>query len=126
MKNLLNTEQIEINFTITEEKIFCEYGKMEYSFDDDCAIVNSLSVYLLRSRVGTRLVNELEKLARVNKLNIITVPVSPTKEAVLFWRSLGFTASSEDDKYWTNKIVRSNKENAWDTQQGVIIMSKQI
>ncbi len=121
-----NTVELDIDFTITEEKICCDHGRLEYYFDEDAAIVNSISVYLKRNGIGTRLVNEFEILAQKNKLKNIDVPASPTKEAILFWKSLGYIPASDEHKYWANKIIRSNKETAWDTLQGVVVMTKQI
>jgi N-acetylglutamate synthase-like GNAT family acetyltransferase len=126
MEALYNTEKIEINFTITEDKIFCEYGKLDFSFSEDVALINSISVYLKRNRVGTRLVNELEIIARQSGLKIIEVPVSPAKEAILFWKSLGYKPAFDEDRYWAKKITRSYKESSWDTPQGVVVMTKQI
>ena len=124
MKTFYETERIEINFTITEDKIFCEYGKLYYSFSEDSAIINSISVYIKRNHVGTRLVNELEILARQRGFKIIEVPASPTKEAIQFWKSLGYRPAFEEDRYWVKKIIRSYRESAWDTPQGVVVMVK--
>jgi glutamine phosphoribosylpyrophosphate amidotransferase len=110
METFYNTEEIEINFTITEDKIFCEYGKLNYSFSEDSVIINSISVYLKRNHVGTRLVNELEILARQKGFKIIEVPASPTKEAIQVWKSLGYRPAFEEDRYWVKKIIRSYRE----------------
>ncbi len=126
MEELLYTEQLEANFTITEDRIFCEHGKLEFSFENNATIVNSISVYLKRNRIGTNLVNQLEILAIQNGLNIIEVPASPTKEAILFWQFLDYKPSSKDDIFWANKIVRSHKESSWDTPQGIVVMRKEI
>ena len=123
METHFDIEELEMGFTITEEKISCSHGKLEYYFDGDEAIVNSISVFLKRNGIGTKLVKEFERLVKQNGLKIIEVPASPTKEAILFWKSLGYIP---EDKYWANKIVRSNKETAWDTPQGVVLMTKQI
>ena len=124
METFYNTEEIEINLTITEDKMFCEYGKLDYSFSEDSVIINSISVYLKRNHVGTRLVNELEILARQKGFKIIEVPASPTKEAIQFWKSLGYRPAFEEDRYWVKKIIRSYRESAWDTPQGVVVMVK--
>ena len=124
MEAFYNTKGIEINPTITEDKIFCEHGKLDYSFSEDSVIINSISVYLKRNHIGTRLVNELENLSRQQRFKIIEVPVSPTKEAIQFWKSLGYRPASEEDRYWMKKIVRSHRESGWDTPQGVVVMVK--
>jgi len=126
MEALLNAEKIEINFTFNEDNIFCEYGKLDFSFFEGAAIINSISVYLKRNCVGTRLVNEMEIIARQNGLKIIEVPASPTKEAILFWKSLGYKPAFDEDRYWVKKISHSYKESSWDIPQGVVVMTKQI
>jgi N-acetylglutamate synthase-like GNAT family acetyltransferase len=126
MEFYIDTEKSELSCTITEEKIFCDYGELEFSLDEDVAIVNSISVYLKRHGIGKRLVKEFEILARQNDLKTIEVPASPTKEAILFWKSLGFKPTFDGDKYLVNKIVHSNKESAWNTPQGVIVLTRQV
>jgi glutamine phosphoribosylpyrophosphate amidotransferase len=123
METLFDIEEIEMEFTTTEDNITCDHGKLEYYFDNDGAVVNSISVYLKRNGIGTKLVKEFEKLVKQNGLKIIEVPASPTKEAILFWKSLGYIP---EDKYRANKIVRSSRETAWDTPQGVVVMTKEI
>jgi GNAT superfamily N-acetyltransferase len=123
METIFDIEEPEMDFTITEEKISCAHGKLEYFFDGDEVVVNSISVYLKRMGIGTKLVNKLETLAKQDGLTIIEVPVSPTKEAILFWKSLGYIP---EDKYWADKITRSKKETAWDTPQGVVVLTKEV
>jgi len=126
METNLNSENFEIPFTISENEICCDQGKLEFSFEDDAAIINSLSVYSKRSRIGTKLVSKFENIAFENELKIIEVPASPTKEAILFWRSLGFKPSIEDDKYWAKRIICSDKDDSWDVPQGVVVMKKML
>jgi len=123
MEPLFDIEEQEMDFTITDDKITCSHGKLEYYFDDDAAVVNSISVYLKRTGIGSKLVNKLESLAKQEGLKIIEVPASPTKEAILFWKSLDYIP---ENKYWADRITRSKKETAWDTPQGVVVMTKEI
>ncbi|HRN26436.1 MAG: hypothetical protein IT276_08775 [Ignavibacteriaceae bacterium] len=126
MEILFDTEKLELNITVTEERIFCEYGFLEFSLDEDVVIVNSLSVYLKRSGIGTSLVKEFETLAYQKGFLSIEVPASPTREAILFWKNLGYKPAFNEDKYWANKIIRSNRETAWDTLSGVVTLKKQL
>ncbi|OGU70756.1 MAG: hypothetical protein A2V93_07690 [Ignavibacteria bacterium RBG_16_34_14] len=123
METIFDIEEPEIDFTITDDRISCAHGKLEYYFDGDEAIVNSISVYLKRMGIGTKLVDKFESLAKQEGLKIIEVPASPTKEAILFWKSLGYIP---EDNYWADKITRSKKETAWDTPQGVVVMTKDL
>jgi N-acetylglutamate synthase-like GNAT family acetyltransferase len=126
METDLNSKKIEIHFSINENEIYCDQGKLEFSFEDDAVIINSLSVYSKRNHIGTKLVGKLENVAFENELKIIEVPASPTKEAILFWRSLGFKPSIKDDKYWVKRIIRSDKDDSWDIPQGVVVMKKML
>ena len=124
MEDLLFQEEIETNILITEESVSCEYGKLNFSFDENTAIINAISVYSKRRGVGTRLVNTFEMLVQEKKLTSIEVPAFPTKEAVSFWKSLGYRPSFEEDRYWAKRIIRSAKDNSWDIPQGVVVMNK--
>lgn len=122
----ISEDIVKIDIVITEDRYYCEYGELEYSIEDKTVIINALSVYLKRNKIGTRLVNELE--SRFNNLNFesVEVPASPTKEAVLFWKSMGYKALSDDDKYWAKRIARGWQEGHWDTPQGVVVMEKRL
>jgi hypothetical protein len=122
----MNDYQMEkpIKFTISEDKIFCDYGTLDYSFDENGAIVNSISVYNTRQGIGKKLVELFEDITKQANLGFIEVPVSPNKEAILFWKSLGYKPSSEDAKYWTKKILGRRKEGSLETIQGVVVMEK--
>ena len=126
METDLNSGKFEIHFSINENEIYCDQGKLEFSFEDDAAIIISLSVYSKRNHIGTKLVGKLENFAVENELKIIEVPASPTKEAILFWRSLGFKPSIKDDKYWLKRIIRTDKDDSWDIPQGVVVMKKML
>jgi hypothetical protein len=126
METNLNSKNFEIPFTISENEICCDQGKLEFSFEDDAAIINSLNVYSKRNHIGTKLVSKIENVAFENALKIIEVPVSPTKEAILFWQSLGFKPSMKDDKYWAKRIIRTNKDDSGDILQGVVVMKKML
>lgn len=124
MEDLLFQEEIETNILITEESVSCEYGKLDFSFDENTAIINAISVYSKRRGIGTRLVNTFEMLVQEKELTFIEVPASPTKEAISFWKSLGFKPSLDEDKYWVKRIMRSVKDRSWDIPQGVVVMNK--
>lgn len=127
MENLLEREQVELDITIDETMISCEYGELEYSIDGDYASVNAISVYhRTREGVGTQLVDRFESLAKENGIKLIEVPCSPTQEAVLFWMSLGYEAATKEDKRWAKKISQSYREDGWETPSGIVLMSKKL
>ncbi|MDX1957166.1 MAG: GNAT family N-acetyltransferase [Leptospiraceae bacterium] len=126
MQNLLEREQVKLDIVIEETMISCEYGELEYSIDGDYASVNAISVYRTREGIGTQLVDQFESLIKENKIKLVEVPCSPTKEAVLFWMSLGYEPTTKEDKKWANKISRSYRENGWKIPSGVVIMSKKL
>ncbi len=92
-------ESEELEFSITEDKIFCDYGTLDYEIDGDGGIVNAISVYRKREGIGTKLVELFEKLAVKENAKFVEVPVSPNKEAILFWKSLKYKPSTDDAKY---------------------------
>jgi hypothetical protein len=114
----------KIEFSITDDKISCEYGTLDYEIDGDGAIVNAISVYKKRMGIGTKLVELFEDIAVKENVKFVEVPVSPNKEAILFWKSLKYKPSGDDAKFWTRKITRSQKEDSWDIVQGVVVMEK--
>lgn len=117
-------EQLDLH--VTDDSISCEAGELEYSYDGNEAIVNSISVRKTRQGVGTKLVQYFEFLTRKESIHRVFVPASPTKEAILFWKSLGYKPSTDDDASWTKKIANSYKESSWDTPQGVVVLRKTI
>lgn len=127
MEDLLEREQVELDISITETMISCEYGELEYSFDGDYASVNAISVYhRTRQGIGTQLVERFESLAKESGVNLVEVPCSPTQEAVLFWMSLGYEPATKEDKKWANRISQSYREGSWETDSGVVVMSKKL
>lgn len=127
MEDLLEREHVELDITINETIISCEYGELEFSLDGNYASVNAISVYhRTRQGIGTQLVNEFETLAKESGVNFVEVPCSPTQEAVLFWMSLGYEPATKEDKRWANKISQSYREGSWETDSGVVVMSKKL
>lgn len=124
MQLLKDNEQIA--FSVTEDKISCDYGCLDFEIDGDGAAVGAISVYKTRMGIGTKLVELFEELAVKEKVKFIEVPVSPNKEAILFWKSLRYEPSTDDDIYWVEKIVRSQREDSWETLQGVVVMIKYL
>jgi N-acetylglutamate synthase-like GNAT family acetyltransferase len=113
-----------IEYTVTEDKIFCDYGDLDYDIDGDTAIVQAISVYRTGEGIGRKLVELFEETAIKENAECAFVPASPTKEAVSFWKAMKYKPSSEDDKHLARKIVNSWKESAWDTPSGVVVMQK--
>ncbi len=126
MENFLCEDTLNKGFTFAEDNITCDYGELEFSIEQDEVILNSISVYAKRMGVGKSLDNKLEYLVKLQGFKIIVVPASPTKEAVSFWKKIGYNHSDVDDKYWINKIILSDKETPWATSQGVVVMIKHI
>lgn len=113
-----------IEYTVTEDKVFCDYGDLDYDIDGDTAIVQAISVYRTGEGIGRKLV-ELFEYA-VIKENAISayVPASPTKEAVSFWKAMNYKPFGKDDKCWARKIVNGWQESSWETDSGVVLMEK--
>lgn len=122
----MSEQNLELNFTMTQEKIFCEYGELEYCLDDKTAIVNSLNVYMKRVGIGSMLVKQFEELSLKEGCLQAEVPASQTKEALSFWKNLNYASSIQEDNLLLNKIIKSRKNKPWETSQGVIVLQKQI
>ncbi|MDR3268702.1 MAG: hypothetical protein LBT83_06510 [Tannerella sp.] len=115
-----------LNVQIDDYRVFCQYGELEYSFDEDTAIVNEISVYAKRSGIGTMLVEEFEKLACNESCRNVIVPASLSSEALSFWKSLGYKPMTVYDKRKMNRIIRSDSYPKWNDSQGVIELQKQL
>lgn len=113
-----------IEYEVTENKIYCDHGDLEYYIDDENAIVNAISVYRTGEGIGRKLVELFENEALKENIKFAIVPASPTKEAISFWIKMNYRPSTEDDKYWAKEIINGWKESAWDTPQGVVVMEK--
>jgi hypothetical protein len=115
----------ESSFTITDYTIETDAGCLEYDMEEGYICVNSINVYQKRRGIGTKIVQRLEEFAKENKISVIEVPVSPTYEAVSFWYAMDYKPSTREDKYWFNKLVRSDCERV-ETPQGVIVFDKNL
>jgi GNAT superfamily N-acetyltransferase len=115
-----------INIQITDSKISCEFGILDYSFDDDIAIVNAISVNVKRNGIGSALLQTFENMAIEEGCNIVVVPASLSAEALLFWKYSGYKAAYSCDKKRMNKIINSEYYPTWNDPQGVIELEKQL
>ncbi len=113
-----------IEYTITEDKIFCDYGDLDYDVDGDTAIVQAISVYRTGQGIGRKLVELFEDAVLKENAECAIVPATPSKEAISFWKKMKYKPASADDKYWARRITSSWKESTWDTPQGVVVMEK--
>ncbi len=113
-----------LEYTVTEDKIFCDFGDLEYDVDGETAIVCAISVYRTGQGIGRKLVELFEDAALKENAKAAVVPATPSKEAISFWEKMKYKPSTDDDKYWARRITRSRKESTWDTPQGVVVMEK--
>jgi hypothetical protein len=113
-----------IEYTVTEDKVFCDYGTLDYDVDEDTAIVQAISVYRTGEGIGRKLVELFEDAVIKENATSAYVPATPSKEAISFWKKMKYKPSGDDDKYWARKIINSWKEITWDTPQGVVVMEK--
>lgn len=113
-----------MEYSVTEDKISCDFGNLDYDIDGDTAIVQAISVYRTGKGIGRKLVELFEDVALKENTQFALAPASPTKEAVSFWKAMKYKPSGEDDKHWARKIVNGWKESAWDTPSGVVVMEK--
>jgi len=115
-----------IEYSVTEDKISCDYGDLEYDIDGDTAIVQAISVYRTGQGIGRKLVELFEDAVLKENATSAYVPATPSKEAISFWKKMKYKPSGDDDKYWARRITQSWKEITWDTPQGVVVMEKEF
>jgi hypothetical protein len=113
-----------IEYSVTEDKISCDYGDLDYDIDGEGAIVQAISVYRTGQGIGRKLVELFEDVAVKENAKYALVPATPSKEAISFWKKMKYKPSSDDDKYWAKRITQSWRESTWDTPQGVVVMEK--
>ncbi len=113
-----------IEYSVTEDKIFCDYGDLDYDVDGETAIVCAISVYKTGQGIGRKLVELFEDAVLKENAKSAVVPATPSKEAISFWKKMKYKPSTADDKYWARRITQSWKESTWDTPQGVVVMEK--
>jgi GNAT superfamily N-acetyltransferase len=123
---IMDFEEYEdpIEYTITEDKIFCDYGDLNYDVDGDTAIVQAISVYRTGQGIGRKLVELFEDAVIKENATNAYVPATPSKEAISFWKKMKYKPSGSDDKYWARKIINGWQETNWQTPQGVVVMEK--
>jgi len=115
-----------IEYSVTEDKISCDYGDLDYDIDGDTAIVQAISVYRTGQGIGRKLVELFEDAVLKENATSAYVPATPSKEAISFWKKMKYKPSGDDDKYWARRITQSWKEITWDTPQGVVVMEKEF
>ena len=115
-----------IEYSVTEDKISCDYGDLDYDIDGDTAIVQAISVYRTGQGIGRKLVELFEDAVFKENATSAYVPATPSKEAISFWKKMKYKPSGDDDKYWARRITQSWKEITWDTPQGVVVMEKEF
>ena len=115
-----------IEYSVTEDKISCEYGHLDYDIDGEDATVYAINVYRTGQGIGRKLVELFEDAVLKENATSAYVPATPSKEAISFWKKMKYKPSGDDDKYWARRITQSWKEITWDTPQGVVVMEKEF
>ena len=87
-----------IEYSVTEDKISCEYGHLDYDIDGEDATVYAINVYRTGEGIGTKLVELFEDAVLKEKANYVSVPATPSKEAISFWKKMKYKPSGDDDK----------------------------
>ena len=102
----MNFEEYEdpIEYTVTEDKVFCDFGDLDYDIDGEYATVQAISVYRTGQGIGRKLVELFEERAITENAKGVLVPASPTKEAVSFWKAMNYKPSGEDDNIGREKL----------------------
>ena len=96
------------DFLITDESIEFNNGIIEYFFEDDCAVVNQISVYRTGEGIGSALIDRFEKLAIENDIHLVEVPISPSKQALSFWFKRGYRLANDGDNQLVTTILKND------------------
>ena len=110
---------------IQEDSIRSDSGILNFEFDNEHLIINSIDVFQKRCGIGTKLVRKLEEISDEKNVTLIEVPASPTYEAICFWKSMNYIPVSKEDKSNCNKLIKYNNARI-ETNSGVIVFNKKL
>ncbi|MEW6162983.1 MAG: hypothetical protein AB1606_06700 [Nitrospirota bacterium] len=100
-------------------------GEIEFTIDNDDISVFQISVFKKRCGIGSALVERLEDFCLQRNIRKITVPSTPSKEALSFWLTRGYDYVFPEDSDMGQTILNSqDPEKIEETDSGVILLEK--
>jgi GNAT superfamily N-acetyltransferase len=102
-------------------------GEIEFTIDDDGVSIFSIFVLKKRCGIGSALVEKLEDFCLKQSIRKITVPSTPSKEALSFWLARGYYYILVEDSDIGHTILSSqDPEKIEETNSGIILVEKII
>ncbi|GMO15876.1 MAG: hypothetical protein Pg6A_02130 [Termitinemataceae bacterium] len=114
----------DFDIQVDDYRVFCDDGWLEYSLDDDSAVIMAIDVSCPGIGIGTALVREFERMALAENCITVSVPVSLTSGAISFWSKIGYKPVSDEDEQRMDEIINSDDFDPDDDSQGVIEFEK--
>jgi len=100
-------------------------GEIEFTLDNESISVFQMFVFKKRCGVGSALVKRLEDLCLQQDIRRITVPSTPSKEALSFWLARGYHYVFSEDSNIGHQILNSlYPEKIEETDSGIILLEK--
>lgn len=100
-------------------------GEIEFTLDNESISVFQMFVLKKRCGIGSALVKRLENFCLQQDIQKITVPSTPSKEAVAFWLARGYHYVFSEDSNIGDQILNSlYPEKIEETDSGIILLEK--
>lgn len=118
---------MNIQIQIDEEKniVKSAQGEIEFTIDDDGVSIFGIFVLKKRCGIGSALVKKLEDFCLKQGIRKVTVPSTPSKEALSFWLAMGYYYVFVEDSDIGHTILNSqDPEKIKETNSGIILVEK--
>ena len=100
-------------------------GEIQFVIDNDGISVFQTFVLKRRNGIGSALVERLEDFCLQRNIRKITVPSTPSKEALSFWVARGYYYVFSGDSDIGHTILNSqDPEKIEETDSGIILLEK--
>jgi GNAT superfamily N-acetyltransferase len=121
--------QMNIQIQIDEESriVKSAHGEIDFTVDDDGISIFQIFVHRKLCGIGSALIERLENFCLQRNFRKITVPSTPSKEALSFWLAKGYNYVFAEDYAIGNAILNNQyQEEIVDTDSGIILLEKMI
>ena len=103
----------------------CAQGEIQFAIDNDGISVFQTFVLKRRNGIGSALVERLEDFCLQRNIRKITVPSTPSKEALSFWVARGYYYVFSEESDIGHTILNSqDPEKIEETNSGIILLEK--
>lgn len=121
--------KIDTKIDIRNGTLTCKCGRVDFAIED--AEMSIFQIFICnnhrRKGIGLSLVKKLEEFASRIGLRRIVVPVSPSRQALSFWKKIGYSYVFPEDRDLEGKVLADgNPQRIESTGSGVIVHKKVI